>query len=402
MGDPPPGGGPPNNWLSNFGGSAWTLDAAGGQYYYHAFLSEQPDLNWRNPEVRRAMHDVLRFWLDRGVDGFRVDVIWHILKDEEFRDNPPNPDYQPDQDPYHRFLSTYTSDRPEVHDIVAEMRAVLDAYADRMMIGEVYLPVPRLVTYYGAGGRGAHLPFNFQLISLPWHARIVGDAVDGYEAALPDYGWPNWVLGNHDKPRITSRLGPAQARIAAMLLLTLRGTPTLYYGDELGMHDVPIPPEMVQDPLEKNVPGLGLGRDPQRTPMQWDATPCAGFTTGTAWLPVGKDHQTVNVAAERDDPHALLVLYRRLIELRRREPALAVGSYARLQAADGLFAYLRREGARSFLIVLNFTHEPHVFECDGRCACGSVVLSTHERADEPMSAGRLSVREDEGLIVELC
>lgn len=194
-----------------------------------------------------------------GVDGFRVDVIYHIVKDEELRDNPPNPDYQPGGNPYHEFLSTYTADRPEVHDIIAGMRNVLDAYPDRLLIGEIYLPVERLVTYYGAGGRGAHLPFNFQLIQLPWRAEVVGEAIENYEAGLPEYGWPNWVLSNHDNPRLVTRVGPAQARVAAMLLLTLRGTPTLYYGDEIGMHNVPIPPGPGAGPVRKERTGHGAG-----------------------------------------------------------------------------------------------------------------------------------------------
>ena len=292
------GGGPPNNWRSNFGGSAWQWDEATGQYYYHAFLKEQPDLNWRNPEVRAAMLGVLRFWLDRGVDGFRVDVMHHIMKDQEFRDNPVNPDYRAGMSPYRELLTTYSADRPEVHEIVEAMRAVVEEYDDRMLVGEIYLPVERLVTYYGASGRGAHLPFNFQLISLPWHAAAIGAAMARYYMLLPADGWPNWVLGNHDKPRIASRVGLRQARVAAMLLLTLRGTPTLYYGDEIGMQDGAITAEQVRDPYEKNVPGLGLGRDPERTPMQWDATRHAGFSNHTPWLPVASDYRAVNVAAE--------------------------------------------------------------------------------------------------------
>jgi len=399
--DPAPEGGPPNNWLSNFGGSAWTFDERTGQYYYHSFLPEQPDVNWRNPDLMHAMFDVLRFWLDRGVDGFRVDVIYHIVKDEHFRDNPPNPDYQPGENPYHEFLSTYTADRPEVHDIIAGMREVLDAYRDRVLIGEIYLPLERLVAYYGASGRGTHLPFNFQLIQLPWHAQVIREAIDNYEAALPEYGWPNWVLGNHDKPRLASRVGPAQARIAAMLLLTLRGTPTLYYGDEIGMHNVPIPPEKVQDPFEKNVPGMGLGRDPARTPMQWDATEHAGFSQAEPWLPVGKDYRTVNVEVERNDPHSMLTLYHELIALRRREPALAVGSYSSVPAPHELLAYRRQHGNRQLMIVLNFGHNPHGFEYSSSLGRGTIVLSTHLDRQGEAVHGRLSLRGDEGVVIQI-
>ncbi len=399
--DPASGGGPPNNWLSNFGGSAWEFHPTTGQYYYHAFLKKQPDLNWRNPSVRGAMHDVLRFWLDRGVDGFRVDVIYHIVKDSHFRDNPRNPDYKPGQNPLHEYLASYTADQPEVHQMIAEMRRVLDAYPHRMMVGEVYLPVERLVTYYGEGGSGAHMPFNFQLVTLPWQTQAISAAVQNYEAALPAYGWPNWVLGNHDNPRIASRAGRPQARIAAMLLLTLRGTPTLYYGDEIGMVDVPIPPEKVQDPFEKNVPGMGLGRDPERTPMQWDGKPGAGFTTaGDPWLPIATDHGEVNVAAQRVDPSSILTLYRRLIHLRRSEPALAVGGFRHVATEQHLFAYQRQDGNRQFLIALNFSDGPRTFRYDS--AQGSIALSTQlDRDGEKVIEGRIDLRGHEGVIMEL-
>ena len=400
--DPPPGGGPPNNWLSVFGGSAWEFDPPTGQFYYHAYLREQPDLNWRNPAVREAMLDVMRFWLDRGADGFRVDVIWHLVKDERFRDNPPNPAYVPHESPYRSLLATYTTDRPEVHDIIAAMRAVLDGYpGDRMMVGEVYLPVERLVTYYGAGGKGAHLPFNFQLVELPWHAPTVAAAVNAYEAALPAYGWPNWVLGNHDKPRIAGRVGRAQARVAAVLLLTLRGTPTLYYGDELGMPSVYVPEDRVQDPWEKNLPGFGLGRDPVRAPMPWDGSPSAGFTTGTPWLPLPPDADRMCVAAQRDDPASTLSLYRRLIALRRAEPALLSGVYRPVGFGDHWFAYLRETADRRYLVALNFSHEPLTLDLPVDPPAGAVAVSTHPNRDGDEVRGRLRLYGDEGVVIRL-
>jgi alpha-glucosidase len=395
--DPRPDGGPPTNWLSNFGGSAWEFDPRTGRYFYHAYLKEQPDLNWRNPAVREAMYAALRFWLDRGVDGFRIDVIWHLVKDDQFRDNPLNPDFRDGEWPYRRLVPEFTADRPEVHEVIAEMRAVLDSYPDRMMVGEIYLPVDRLVTYYGAGGKGAHLPFNFQLIQLPWDAKVIADAVQAYEAALPPHGWPNWVLGNHDKSRIASRVGPAQARVAAMLLLTLRGTPTLYYGDELGMPDVPVPPELVQDPWEKNTPGLGLGRDPVRSPMQWDDSPNAGFTTGRPWLPLASDYTERNVAAHRDDPRSMLTLYHRLLALRRTDPALTAGGYA--PAGDGpvWFSFVREAGTRRVFVALNFAPKPVRVSVPGR---GRVLLSTHLDRNGDTAEG-LDLRGDEGVIVDL-
>ena len=355
--DPGPDGGPPNNWLSNFGGPAWTFDAATGQYYYHAFLAEQPDLNWRNPAVRAAMHDVLRFWLERGVDGFRVDVIWHLMKDAGFRDNPANPDYAPGAPEINRFTQVYSADRPEVFDVIAGMRDVLRGYGERVLIGEIYLPVERLVAYYGPDLTGADLPFNFQLIQTPWRAEAVADLVAQYEAALPEGGWPNWVLGNHDQPRIAARVGADQARIAAMLLLTLRGTPTLYYGDEIGLGHVPIPPERARDPWEHNEPGHG--RDPERTPMQWDDSPQAGFSTAEPWLPLAEDWATRNVESQRSDPGSMLTLHRRLLGLRRDHPALAVGGYRAVPLGIAeVFAYERFADGAVLRVLLNFGAAP--------------------------------------------
>lgn len=400
--DPAPDGGPPNNWLSHFGGSAWQLDEASGQYYYHAFLASQPDLNWRNPAVRRAMHAVLRFWLDRGVDGFRVDVLWLLIKDEQFRDNPPNPHAPPGDNPLRSQIPLYTADRPEVQSVVAELRRVVDEYEERVLIGEIYLPVQRLVTYYGADLKGAHLPFNFQLLEAPWNARSLAKLIDEYDSAVPRGGWPNWVLGNHDRPRVATRIGIDQARVAAILLLTLRGTPTMYYGDELGMLNVPIPPDQVQDPFEKNVPGRGLGRDPCRTPMQWTAFENAGFTSARPWLPIDDDYQIVNVASQSADPTSILTLYHRLIALRRKTPALAHGDYEPVTTTGDLLAYLRKHGAQRFLIALNLGAEPYAVSfsdaIEGR---GRIVVSTHlDREDEVMS-GDLNLRANEGVVIAL-
>ncbi len=395
--DAKPGGEPPNNWIANFGGIGWTWDEKTQQFYYHAFLVEQPDLNWRNPEVQVAMMDVLRFWLDKGVDGFRVDVMNHLIKDEQFRDNPPNPLWKPGEHPYRRLIPDHSQDQPEVHNIVAMMRNVFDQYKERVLIGEIYLPIKRLVAYYGHNGDGAHLPFNFQLITKKWDARIIAEAIDKYEAALPDSAWPNWVLGNHDRPRIASRVGPEQARVASMLLLSLRGTPTMYQGDELGMEDVPIPLEKVVDP-----PGvtLGGGRDPERTPMQWDASPNAGFSTAEPWLPVEANYGTQNVAVERDDPNSILSLYRRLIDLRRSEPALAVGSYRGVPAEGHILTYVREhEGAR-FFAALNFGHKAQTVTLEATLH-GSIALSTHLDREGEVVAGSLELRADEGVLVRL-
>lgn len=400
--DAAPGGGPPNNWLSNFGGSAWTWDAATRQYYYHAYLPEQPDLNWRNPAVQQPMLDVLRFWLERGVDGFRIDALRQLIKDDRFRDNPPNPHYRPGDDPYHALLPVYSADRPEVLAMVGKMRHVTDAYGDTVLIGELYLPIERLVAYYGStAGSGCHLPANFHLISTHWAAAAIDALVRRYETALPPHGWPNWVLGNHDKPRIASRVGPAQARVAALLLLTLRGTPTLYYGDELGMRSVPIPPERVQDPWEKNLPGRGLGRDPARRPMPWDTGANAGFTTGTPWLPLAADHHERNVAAQQREPGSLLLLYRRLLALRRAEPALHRGAYTPAGVEGERLAYLREAEGRRFLVVLNFGGESGAITPAGGAWGGVVVAGTHAEREGTRVGPRIELRGDEAVVVRL-
>ncbi len=386
--------------MSNFGGPAWALDEATGQYYYHAFLKEQPDLNWRNREVQDAMLDIMRFWLDRGIDGFRVDVIWGIVKDDHFRDNPPNPDYNPSLPPHYQQLATYSTDRPEVHEIIQRMRDLLDSYDDRMMVGEIYLPVDRLVTYYGSGGDEVHLPFNFQLIRMAWHATVVKDAVERYERLLPAHGWPNWVLGNHDRPRLASRVGQPQARVAAMLLLTLRGTPTLYYGDEIGMENVPIPADRVRDGFERNLPGLGFGRDPVRTPMQWIGGPGAGFTIGDPWLPLASNCEEVNVARQQIEPRSMLSLYRALIALRREEPALSIGSYTPLPCDGHLLCFAREHGGRRLVVALNLGSAPARAALPG-APRARILLSTHMDREEEVSTGDVALRADEGVVLRI-
>lgn len=399
--DAKPDGSPPNNWVAHFGGIAWEWDEETGQYYLHSFLKEQPDLNWRNPEVVNAMLGVLEFWLDRGVDGFRVDVMWETIKDAQLRDNPPNPSYiEGKSDPYFKVLPLYNHDQPEVHDIVRQMRSVLDRYGERVLIGEIYLPVGRLVTYYGENGGGCHMPYNFQLILLPWQARRIASAIDAYEEALPTHGWPNWVLGNHDRHRIATRAGAEQTAVAAMLLLTLRGTPTMYYGDEIGLPDVPVPPERIQDPHEINVPGMGLGRDPERTPMQWDSSPNAGFSAAEPWLPVSADYGERNVETERCDPGSLLSLYRRLIEFRQGEPALTVGSYTPIHAEGDLLAFEREYEGDRFLVALNLGPNATSLALTAE-QVGSVVLSTHEGREGAGVNGVLELRANEGVVVRV-
>jgi len=401
--DPAADGGPPNNWISDFGGSAWEWDRTTGQYYYHAFLKEQPDLNWRHPDVQAAMYDVMRFWFDRGVDGFRIDVLWHMLKAADFPDNPPNPAYRPEMGEMHRLLQLHSTDQPEVHRIATEMREIADSYGamgqgKRVLLGEIYLPVDRLMRYYGSERPGVHLPLNFQLIDTPWEARALATLITNYESLLPLDGWPNWVLGNHDRPRVAANRGHAQARVAAVLLLTLRGTPTLYYGDELGLSDVAIEPSKVRDPRELREPGLGLGRDPMRTPMPWDASENAGFTTAKPWLPLNADWPTRNVARMTEESQSILTLYRRLLALRRDCLALSIGDFVLLNVEDEILAYERRYDAERLIVALNLGGQPHRLQLPDWARDSRLLLSTAQDP-APVEGGAVLLRSNEAVVL---
>ena len=395
--DPSAGGAPPNNWLSLAGGISWEYDTTTRQFYCHSFLKEQPDLNWRNPAVREAMHDVLRFWLDRGADGFRIDAIGCLGKDAQFRDDPLNPDYKPGDAPFMQHRLVYSANGPQVMDFVAEMRAVVDAHSgEHVLIGETYLKPKELAVYYGTNLNGLQLPTNFNLLWTPWKPGAITETVAAYEAALPRGAWPDWVLGNHDQSRIASRLGQAQARIAMMLLLTLRGTPTIYYGDELGLKDVAITPDQLRDPFGVNMPGIGQGRDPERCPMPWDETPKGGFTTGDPWLPIGRNGPGSSVEAQRRDKKSVLSLTHQLLALRRREPALSRGTWSTVAIEGDALAYRRALGERRFTILLNLDDEPKPISLPD--PPGALVLSTH--GDRRTIRQRLELAPNEGLIVE--
>ncbi|MGB8645528.1 MAG: alpha-amylase family glycosyl hydrolase [Anaerolineae bacterium] len=403
--DAAPGGGPPNNWLSHFGGPAWTYDDRTGQYYLHQFLKEQPELNYRNPAVLEAMSNVMRFWLDKGVDGFRVDVIYLLAKDELFRDNPPNPTFQPGMPPFASLQSAFTSDLAQVHSYIQAMRKVMDEYDERVLVGEIYLPYDRLVTYYGVNLDECHLPFNFRLINTPWQVEQVRQTVEDYENLLPPGAWPNWVLGNHDQPRIATRVGRHQARVAQMLLLTLRGTPTCYYGDELALENVFVPRDRWQDPAGINQPDVAdASRDPERTPMQWTPDLNAGFSAPEArlWLPIAHDYKVYNVEVESADSTSMLMLYRRITALRRALPALSLGSYRTAHAPSPMvFAYLREEDGMRLLVALNFGSALQTINWTALAPEGRVLLSTEldREGIEPLSEFKL--RANEGVIVQV-
>ncbi|MEA3376945.1 MAG: alpha-amylase family glycosyl hydrolase [Chloroflexota bacterium] len=407
--DPQPDGSPPNNWLSVFGGSAWEWDEITEQYYLHSFLKEQPDLNWRNPEVRDAMFEVVRFWLERGVDGFRIDVAHHIMKDLQLRDNPLDAQrarsiHRPMGD-YDSQFHKYDCGHPDVHDVYREFRQILDSYnhqRPRVSIGEIHIfDWEEWVSYYGENLDELHMPFNFALLNVNWDAQAVRDVVDSLEVALPEGAWPNYVLGNHDEPRLTSRYGRDGARVAAMLLLTLRGTPTLYYGDEIGMVNVPVPPERRQDPWSETLPHMG--RDPCRTPMQWSGEPNAGFSpawTPELWLPLADDYETMNVARELEEPTSILNLYRRLLAYRKATPALMWGRYAPIDGvAEACYAFLRQTDEQRILVALNFSDQQQDLTLPA--GGGTIAVSTHLDRTGSIDPTALSLRGNEGLIIEL-
>jgi alpha-glucosidase len=411
--DPRPDGSPPNNWISSFprAGRAWTFDQRTGQWYLHSFTPQQPDLNWWNPEVREAMDQVMRFWLDRGVDGFRVDVAHKMARDPELLDNPlvELGDDAGDTSAEARIarlaklkgVERRDEDWPEVHEILRRFRRTLDAYDDRMAVGEVYLlDLRKLARYYGSGQDEFHLAHNFVFLTQPWKAAAFRSVVDEFTGLLPPDAWPAWMLGDHDVSRIASRYdeggnGQARARVAAVLLLTLRGTPFVYAGDEIGMTDGEVPADRVVDVD---------GRDPERTPMQWDGSPGAGFTSGDPWLPIGRDAATVNVAAQRDDPASMLALYRRLIRYRKGSAALRAGGYRSLpDAPDGCLAYLRTAGQERLLVALNFTGQPLSFTPALGADRGRLELATDpgRAAGEEVGLRPLRLGPDEGVVVRL-
>jgi alpha-glucosidase len=402
--DPGPEGGPPNNWLSRFDGrSAWAWDERTGQYYLHTFLREQPDLNWRNPEVREAMLEAVRFWLERGVDGLRVDVAYRVMKDPKLRDNPANPEWEEGMDPSFRLVEKYTKNTPDNHRFNRWLREVIEAYPERVLIGEMNLPVTELVKYYGTPERPEFdLPFNFRLIFSPWEADNVRRIAGELEERLPEHGWPNWVLSNHDQPRFATRAGSDQARNGLLFLLTMRGTPVIYYGDELGLESVDIPPDQVQDPWELLTPGLGLGRDSVRTPMRWEPGPRAGFCPPEVepWLPVGPAMERINVRSQQAEPRSILRLTRQLIELRRTNPPLQTGAYRALAPSPELLGYERSTAGQSFIILLNFGDQVRSWTLPAGYHDYELVLSTYLDQPRAVAEGRVRLRANEGLILE--
>lgn len=402
--DAGPNGELPNNWISMFAGPSWEWDETRQQFYLHTFLKEQPDLNWRNPATRAAMFDVARWWLDRGVDGFRIDVAQMVMKDPKLRDNPINP--KPDQ--AHRLGSWATQihlndlSHPDMHELYRSFRSMLESYpGDRVSIGELHHPdFDTWAAFYGERQDEIHVPFNFHLTYSAWTADAVRAAVEGVQSALPPGAWASWVLGNHDQPRFASphRAGPDQAKVGMLLLLTLRGTPTIYYGEEIGMVDVPVATEDSRDPVERREPGRG--RDPERSPMQWDASPNAGFAApgATPWLPTAPDANHVNVAGQAEDPHSILTLTRRLIQLRRDHPILHLGDFGRFgPTPDGTFAFRRVSTDGQLTVALNLTGEDRSIPGAGP---GRVLIGTQRERDGASVGVDVQLGPNEAIVID--
>jgi alpha-glucosidase len=402
--DPKPDGSPPNNWVSVFSGPAWTFDEKTGQYYRHTYLAHQPDLNWRNPELVDAMLNIARFWLDRGVDGFRVDAAHQMMKDPLNRDNPPTPpDYArpwKDMGEYDHFIHLYDLGHPDVHTAHRAFRKVLDEYPQHpVSVGEIHIfDLPEWASYYGEELDQFNMPFNFHLMATEWDAIRVRATVESVLWNVPVGGWTNWTMGNHDEIRLATRVGERQARLVGMLLLTLRGTPFLYYGDEIGMKEVEIPVEKKKDPWGIKV--NFLSRDGARTPMQWDGSSDGGFALGVEgedpWLPVGPDVAKINVETELADPDSMLNLYRRLLNFRKGSVALRKGSFlSHPSSTEDVLVYRRESDDETITIALNFGDQP----TSVGFRAGKVMVSTTDPTRSDAFRKTLDLAPGEGVIV---
>jgi alpha-glucosidase len=352
---------PPNNWLSAFGGSAWEYHQQTGQYYLHSFAKQQPDLNWDNPEVRKAMKEVMQFWLTRGVDGFRLDAVDFLAKDKALRDDPTNPTFQPGTDlPYDSLLHIYSKRQYRVFKYLEELAALLLATPGRFMFLEARPhAIPDIAwyqQYYEEVDPRVAAPFNLQYVHKAWHIGDFKDSINEYQSVLRPGDMPVYVLGNHDCDRLATRLGLRATPAAAVLLFTLPGVSVVYYGEELGMRNRFIKDEEALDVMGKGVPGAGHSRDPARTPMQWSADDNAGFSSAKPWLPVNEDYQQVNVAAESKNPRSLLALYRWLINFRHQTMAIRQGTYTPLELHHPqLFGFMRTWGEQRLATIVNFS-----------------------------------------------
>jgi alpha-glucosidase len=401
-------GKPPNRWVSVAEGSPWQYDETTGQYYYHAFLEFQPDLNWRNPDVRQEMLDVLRFWLDKGVDGFRLDLINFLYEDELLRENPRKIGWRP----YFWQHHIYDRSRPESLEAARDLRRLADSYHERALMGEVCSEDrDDTVAYLCAGGEGLHLSFYLDFALVKWSAERFRESVGWLEANIPPDGWPCYYLNNHDLSRTFTRLGggrhaEARARVAAAMLLTLRGTPIIYAGEEIGMPMSKVPRGVMKDPLGTKYWPLSQGRDGARTPMQWSAEKNAGFSSAKPWLPVDASHAERNVEHQDGDPDSLLGWYRKLIELRASSPALQLGSYREVGGTPkGVYAYVREWEGEKVAVFLNFTPRSAALRlASGELPGGvrkTLLSSCGYESGVPATGDRLQLQPHEVLLLEI-
>ncbi len=403
-------GGAPNNWKAIFElGSAWHRNEATAERYLGTFTRHQPEFDWRNSAVRHEFYDIMRYWYDVGVDGFRLDVATAYIKDAELRSNPFSTRMVPDLFQHH----IYDRNRPEFHDIFKEMREVADRAGERVLIGETHGQDPELAaSCYGHADDELHMAFNFDFLRQPWKAGAFRASAERWYAALPQGAWPNFTLSNHDQSRHawryrgrTDEETEARSKVAAAMLLTLRGTPFLYYGEEIGMTCFRIPRKRMRDPLGiRTWPFWRNGRDQERTPMQWDSSPGAGFTEGEAWLPINPDWHNRNVAARKTEGNSLLVWYRDILKLRRTAETLRSGEIEFLDLHRDILAYDRKIGSSSSgpsegtRILLNFSARTiSVVMPDG----GSVLLGTERTAGETIGIGSNELHSYEVLIYAL-
>lgn len=355
-------GEPPNNWVSGFGGSAWKFDPTTNQYYYHYFYAQQPDLNWRNPAVQDAMFDVTRFWYKRGVSGFRLDAVDTLFEDPNLTDNPiVRPGKNAFGDPIEQ--NKYNTKLPEVHDVLRGLRQIADEY-DAVLIGETWTAdIAELNRYYGEGNDELQLPMDFLFTMVN---KLSPVAFRKQIAEINSaHGWPTFVISNHDIVRSYDRYGDGKhddqiAKLMAALYLTLRGTPIMYYGEEIGMKTTPpTRKEDVKDPIGRTGWPKEKGRDGERTPMQWNGSANAGFTTGKPWLPIPPTYKTHNVAAESKNPNSELEFYKRVLGLRHTSPALLYGNYTPINEDDqNVLSYLRLSKSQGVAVVLNMSNTP--------------------------------------------
>jgi alpha-glucosidase len=394
--DPAPGGGPPNNWVSTFAGPAWTLDEHTGQYFLHNFLPEQPDLDWWNDEVRDEFDRILRFWFDRGVAGFRIDVAHMIVKDRELRDNPPATKEDSLLDQMRGQRPVYNSMRPEMHDVHRRWRALCETYDEpRVLVGETYVGrISEVAPFYGDGDE-LNLAFNIPFVHAVLDANGMRSMVEETEASIPAGCTPVWTGSNHDVQRFPTRWArndPGRARCALMMLLTLRGSVFLHYGDELLMPDTEVPRDRLRDPVSINLYGI-INRDAGRTPMQWVDESGAGFTAADVepWLPFG-DVASCNVEAQQADPTSALHLTRDLVRARRELPDLRDGAYASLPSPDGVWAWKRGE---SVVVAINLGDDTATLE--GLDAM--IRIGTDRLRDGETVTGSLPLRPGEGAVL---